>query len=464
MPETQPRTALLSAPGSSEDYPEDWISYDALDALLDDRRAELIIVDLPANQALNVLRKLRADDRYHFTLILLKRDADVESEILADGRFADYLTAIDQWQHIQEKLAHFNRGRSPERFEERVLAWLWTRTDSRIVPLREPAHAQHYRYPLLETLAQDEELNELTWLRLMEQQQLIEQVVLVDRIRLCVECGSGRLNFIDVCPDCSSIEIQRQPALHCFTCGHVAPQDSFLKNGLLLCPNCMTRLRHIGTDYDRPMENYRCLSCHAFFIDAEVEARCFECGHAHLPEDLRIREIVEYRLSETGRVQCRQGFDDIQGNESFGRLSLIAAPVFKALLNWQIQQLHRYGSPPCSLLRLRFVNLTRTLESLGSMRGLSLIESLVERIQQSIRDTDRCTRTSEEVLWILLPHTDEKGMQVLRDRLRSLADLFPDDDTFELALEVTGACLPEALEQDENSDLLMARLASEGGG
>nr|WP_309294963.1 hypothetical protein [Aeromonas caviae] len=27
---------------------------------------------------------------------------------------------------------------------------------------------------------------------------------------------------------------------------------------MLLCPNCFSRLRHIGSDYDRPLENYRC--------------------------------------------------------------------------------------------------------------------------------------------------------------------------------------------------------------
>ncbi|MFD2883408.1 hypothetical protein ACFS4T_13870 [Pseudomonas lini] len=133
------------------------------------------------------------------------------------------------------------------------------------MPCATPKSPQHYRYPLLEALADAEQVNPFVWLSLMVQHDWLEEGVLVDRVRLCSDCGSGRLNYIDVCAECQAMDISRQPSLHCFTCGHVGHQESFLKDGLLLCPNCLNRLRHIGSDYDRPLENYRCRSCQAFF-------------------------------------------------------------------------------------------------------------------------------------------------------------------------------------------------------
>ena len=40
-----------------------------------------------------------------------------------------------------------------------------------------------------------------------------------------------------------------------------ARRRTFLSSGALACPKCTTRLRHIGADYDRPLENHTCNVC-----------------------------------------------------------------------------------------------------------------------------------------------------------------------------------------------------------
>ena len=52
-------------------------------------------------------------------------------------------------------------------------------------------------------------------------------------------------------------------------------------------------------------ELHRCRSCQAFFVDAEVEARCLDCGQAHAPDKLRVREVRHFRLAEAGRESPR---------------------------------------------------------------------------------------------------------------------------------------------------------------
>lgn len=356
----------------------------------------------------------------------------------------------------------FNRGIAPERFDERVLAWLWSRPRQRIEPEKDPGSRTIYRYPLISVMASDEPVNDIIWLRLMQEQGWLTPGELVDRIRLCRSCDSARLNYVDVCPQCNALDIARQPALHCFTCGHVGPQEHFLKDDVMICPNCLTRLRHIGSDYDRPLENYRCQACQSFFVDADVEARCIDCDEHHQPDDLKVREIRPYSLTETGRLRCRQGLSEADAGDWFGRLNLIKPEAFRGLLNWQIQQSRRYANTPHgSLMLLRFTNLR---ESLSDNRALTLVDGLIERIQEAIRETDRCTRTHEEQLWLLLPSTDQIGMRQLQQRLSSLIQGFHEQDDVNFDIRVAGFTIPSDLLSQEDARLLMARLSGEVSG
>ncbi|WP_077530220.1 diguanylate cyclase domain-containing protein [Vreelandella utahensis] len=421
---------------------------------------DIILVDLEHDAAADAVFLLRCDPRYRLSLILAGKGA-TNTPALSDGPVPDDPHSItSSWQRLHERLAAFNQGNVPERFDDHVLAWLWSRPEGTLRPLRHPHHPQFYYYPLLSAFADDEPVNEMVWLQLMTEQGWLESRDLVDRIRLCTHCGSARLNYVDVCPDCHALEISREPSLHCFTCGHVAPQEHFLKQGLMLCPNCLTRLRHIGSDYDRPLENYRCRACQSFFVDAEVEARCLDCDTHHTPDELRVREIRNYRLSEQGRLRCRRGFSgDAQVESHFGRLNLISPAAFTNLLSWQIQQSRRYGADATgSVLLLRFGNLGETL---GQARGTALLESLIDRIRETIRETDRCTRIQDELLWLLLPHTGRAGMDRLRERLAELNRLFHEQDHVTIDLRSSGLTLPDELLPQEDGELLMARLGGE---
>lgn len=437
----------------------------ALSDLRDAPAYDVLLLDLPGARAGEALRALRMDRRYRFSLIYCCQDQDACCVALGDGAPPSDLGALASlWQLWNERFGLFNRGALPERFEARVLAWLWLRPQSAVYAVRSVSVAQHYHYPLLEALGDDETPNAFTWLQLMTQQGWLEEAELLDRVRLCVGCGSGRLNYVDVCPECQTLEIARQPSLHCFTCGHVGPQEHFLKDGLLLCPNCLSRLRHIGSDYDRPLENYRCRSCQSFFVDADIEARCLDCGLAHAPDKLRVREVRNYRLAEAGRLRCRQGYGSnaVEANQ-FSQLNLLTRKAFHELLNWQLQQVRRYKQPAFSLLGLRFVNLAATISELGELRGHALVDGLVEHLQEAVRDTDRCSRVSEEILWIMMPHTDASGVAVVRQRLAHNVERLASEHIGRLQLRQASFTAPDDLLEQEDAALLLARLGGELG-
>ena len=461
---SSPRIAVLGV--SQASYSS--IEVERLAALSDLRDApayDVLLLDLPGARAGEALRALRMDRRYRFSLIYCCQDQDACCVALGDGAPPSDLGALASlWQLWNERFGLFNRGELPERFEARVLAWLWLRPQSAVYAVRSVSVAQHYHYPLLEALGDDETPNAFTWLQLMTQQGWLEEAELLDRVRLCVGCGSGRLNYVDVCPECQTLEIARQPSLHCFTCGHVGPQEHFLKDGLLLCPNCLSRLRHIGSDYDRPLENYRCRSCQSFFVDADIEARCLDCGLAHAPDKLRVREVRNYRLAEAGRLRCRQGYGSnaVEANQ-FSQLNLLTRKAFHELLNWQLQQVRRYKQPAFSLLGLRFVNLAATISELGELRGHALVDGLVEHLQEAVRDTDRCSRVSEEILWIMMPHTDASGVAVVRQRLAHNVERLASEHIGRLQLRQASFTAPDDLLEQEDAALLLARLGGELG-
>ncbi|MDD2103882.1 diguanylate cyclase domain-containing protein [Pseudomonas putida] len=462
MPTSNPRVAIFGNRVPSLNLPA-LEHFTDLGSLLAADAFDVMLLDMPGAYAGKVLRKLRSLPSYRYTLIYCCRDQDGWCEALGDGACpVETSEIIRLWGVWQDRFGLFNHGSAPERFESRVLSWLWLRDGAQVLALRDPEVPQHYRYPLLDVLADSEQVNAFVWLSLMVQQDWLEEGVLIDRVRLCSDCGSGRLNYIDVCTECHSLDIARQPSLHCFTCGHVGAQESFLKDGVLLCPNCLNRLRHIGSDYDRPMENYRCRSCQAFFVDAEVQARCLDCGLSHTPDKLRIREVRDFRLSEAGRFRCRQEFSE-RAVQHFGQLNLLGGKNFYDLLTWQMQIVRRHPVPEFSLIGLRFVNLAGTLSHLGEQRGHAFVDSVADRLKESVRETDRCSRSTEEFFWIMLPHTDEKGLEIVKQRLGRVAELFSAPEVSDVTLRVIGITAPQDLLDQEDGELLLARLAGEMG-
>lgn len=461
MPYKPPRLAIIG-PAQNKPARADAERHTSVAHLLSEAPYDVVLLDLPAAQAGQALRKLRQHSDYGLTLIYCCQNEDTLCEALGDGPAPTDAQLLLEWQTWHARHGQLGEKSIHQRFETRLLAWLWLRQQRQIRAVRNPLAAEHYEYPLLGALAGADQGSQFAVLQLMTQEGYLEAQALVDRLRLCVNCGSGRLNYIDICPDCQSIAIAREPSLHCFVCGHVGVQENFLKDGVLLCPNCLTRLRHIGSDYDRPMENYRCRSCRAFFVDAKVQARCLDCGDTHMPDELRVYEVCSYRLTEAGRLRCRQGLSSSRlQSKSFNALGLISVSSFRYLVDWLIQMQTRYENPGFSLLGLRFVNFEQALDNLGEQRANLLVDNLVDRMVAGLRTTDRCTRTDDESLWLLLPCTDQAGLNTVKQRINKLNDLFATSGAREIEVRTVSVTAPAELLDREDSELLMARLAGE---
>ncbi|MDR0996116.1 MAG: hypothetical protein LBL69_00445 [Zoogloeaceae bacterium] len=349
-----------------------------------------------------------------------------EDSLPADAVWVDMLAAPGKAQETAQTMARLGQAlpqaENLHLLDERLLHFLCERgTLAALEPVCDRLCHLLYRYPVAELLAQPGEDADKT-LHALCRHGLLKAATVVDRTRHCRACGSAQLHFFDVCPQCGSIDIHQTPLLHCFACGHVAPETAFLAEGTLRCPNCRANLRHIGVDYDRPLAQYACRSCDKPFIESAVKVRCLECGQIDDPDALPTQEIATLVLTDRGRSAARAG--EIQA--TFAALKnerYIEPDSFLRALDWMLTTQRRYADFRFSLLRLEFTNAEEMMALTGGPRLYMLLDEFAHRFLELLRASDLTTRTSETVLWMLLPYSTARG---LAKRLRSLLDELAD--------------------------------------
>jgi GGDEF domain-containing protein len=339
-------------------------------------------------------------------------------------------------------------------FDERILYFLYLREGAVLTPLCDRHSAQLYRYPLVEALAHDGD-DVAACLATLSRRQLLEPAELVDRTRHCRTCGSAHIHYLDVCPHCSSIQIQKAPSLHCFTCGHVAPESDFHSDGKLSCPKCSTALRHIGVDYDRPLTQYACGSCHHVFVETRVVARCLDCSTTTEPNALDVREINALRLSAHGRAALRAG----QIRETFAALdtaNYVEPAYFRRLVDWALATQARHSEMQFALMLVEFQNAAEVIEKHGAARVFLMLDEFARRLHELLRTSDLTTRTQEERLWLMLPFSNPEGLTA---RLQSvLKDPSSHHTEADLRVRIRHLKVPGDLRSHDTAEQLMARL------
>lgn len=429
------------------------------------RAAVLIDADAWA-QAWSWARALRGHARLaHLPVFLHERPQGTEpvgAAALFDGIALD-ASAREALAHdilVQaERLTHVAAVPS-----EAVAQYLACRPLQRLQPVRDWASPGYYRYPLVETLLGEGE-DPFVWLERWSRRRILDIDMVQDRLRICDQCSSAHLNHVDVCPACASIDIASTRLLHCFTCGHVEQQESFQRQHRLECPKCSTVLRHIGVDYDRPLEQLQCRQCKNLFVDADVRSQCMACGAGSAPDRLPVRPVPSYRLGGAGLLLARQGnlSPVLSGLDT---VNFIVPALFERLLDWQIALARRYPeSHFFSVIGLRVRNLEELVSARGRSGTATLVDGFAERLRATLRTTDLTTRGDDDHIWLLTPHTDEAAARLLVSRIRALGSATRQADASMLDLATAVASLPGdgslPLEGNQLMGLMASRLETE---
>lgn len=430
-----------------------------LDAVAAESDVFLIDGEGPLDDARTFLRRVRSRWDCCAKPLFLPASLGGEDDLLADCVVGSLDEALRRGREMNARLTEVNGEALAESRDFRLLAYLFVRMDGEMRPYRYPFTPQIYGYPVADLLA-GEVGDTLFWLRTLRDRGLLAQGKLVDRIRFCPKCDGSHLNYVDVCPNCGSIDIVRKEFIHCFTCGRVGASEEFLQENRLRCPFCSTRLRHLGSDYDHPLESYGCNDCGHRFVEADVVVSCLCCGARSRPDELTVKAVHSYRIAEAGKTSARVGsLEDVYA--LLDGLNYVVPAYFSQLLDWLLLLNRRHTDERFSLLAIGLTNLAPLSERVGRQRTIQLVDAVAGRLRQLIRSTDVTTRTALGTLWLLLPRTDAAGAEILADRIRELRELVSDGSGAAIDFRIARFSSPDDLVEGDNAARITARMAGE---
>jgi hypothetical protein len=410
-----------------------------------------------STEALSWARALRADERFSLLPIYSTRAFEGDFAQLTDGVFDTPGAMFARVYDFKQRIAMLP-ARDHLTCDERLLEFLFLRPDRTITPVSDWSSASIYRHPLLEVFAPPATTVD-QWLSNLRRRDLLEPLALIDRTRACSACGGAHLNFVDVCPNCSSIDIAETIFLHCHTCGGVAKQDDYLSREGLGCPKCMTRLRHIGVDYDRALEAFTCAACEGRFTEPDVKARCLHCHTLCRTEDLQEHRIESFRLSDAGQLAARTG----HLGELFAlidKFQCVHPAYFEQTLDFMLSLGQRHREIEFGLVCLQFANVRELLTRLPRVQVTQLIDGFAVRLRELVRTTDLVMREDDDHCWLLLPQTPPAGLQVLLSRVKAIPETADPTLFGRLEIAVEAVSSRNLDKQTPGAKLLMAQIRS----
>jgi hypothetical protein len=404
----------------------------------------LIVISNNTDNQTDILRKLRANENTALCLIFVEQESE-ESKYLSNGLWnKDYDQQLQKYLQ-RKQLVNVD---TIEDEIDKLIFFLFVHSNFELSPKATPEKTHLYEYPLANAFGINQK-DIFLHLKKMQSKNWFETIKMCNRVRYCPDCQSGHLNYIDQCPQCQGIEIDLQTSLHCFNCGHINTQEAFTKSSLLRCPNCYENLRHIGVDYDRPIENQHCSDCDTLFIDAKVQAACFTCGEAHDVDELQAKNIYSYKLSSLGRRLVAQG--KIGPQLELDSSESITNSRFLWLLDWQNKLAERHKLSH-TLMSIEILNMEEFMMSVGETKGYTQIAELQERIAGIVRETDSCANIFDNTIYILFSHSQPSDLISFPEKINKLNDLHIEKS---LQLQVKTLALPTNTLPDDKEKWLL---------
>ncbi len=153
-----------------------------------------------------------------------------------------------------------------------------------------------------------------------------------DKILLCPSCNSGCVRTRYLCPYCGSRSIVKHRIIEHFKCGTIDNEESFRRNGELVCPGCNVKLEDASQDYRVVGVWCECRSCGRSFDNPVVEHECVKCGSHFTFKDAVYRDVFVYSISDKVKKELKRKVGDLI------RLKLVAEEMgFEAHIKMSLQ-------------------------------------------------------------------------------------------------------------------------------
>jgi DNA-binding response OmpR family regulator/GGDEF domain-containing protein len=392
--------------------------------------------NLTEDGSLDMIRELRLRSRTRTTPIVVHSSTEDEQyvrEALRAGAQAvvrapyDYDSLFEVIQVLRPRAGPTGEPQPKyvrKRNEQAIIHFLRTLLEQDIPAVRpqhDPQTAIGFTYPLVEAAFDVPKERCVQILEELVADGLLDRK-LTNKVNVCPACGWHTINFVELCPQCRSLDTEVQDVVHHFACAYVGAWSEFRKGLELVCPKCDKVLRHMGLDYDKPMETFVCNDCHHVFNEARIDGQCLHCGkmtpaveietlkvHTYMPNAKTNRAVAHGRLYG---LDIRSVLYDDR-SRTFRKDFLIFE------IDREIYRARRYDSPLC----LALLNVSGMEESPGARDPAVFAQvqnAVFEAVSGALRDLDILSIIDDGLAAVLLPETDPVGAVQLTERIRTI--------------------------------------------
>ena len=383
---------------------------------------------------------------------------------MSDSTKSDSASALDRLgslvQQIESSLTDLANDPAPpvretlppaserDRLKLEVLRIIGETKEQALIPRTDPVAPLGHSFPEIErplALAPGDAiplLEQLCDLNLLDR-------TLHNRVHTCERCRQCHINFVESCPDCSSIELGIEPVLTHYACAYSGLESEFADGIHLSCPKCRQRLYQLGQDFDRPYESYACVSCARSFDEPVVTAQCLHCGHLMSAREASIVDVNSF----VAKPQARRALElnrltgvDVNAIMFDPRTQIARWDVLALECRRESYRVRRHGGALSALL-LWFEDRGHVFPCLREWSS-SVIADLGVQLSTTLRELDVIAPVGSGYLALLLPETD--GEQVahvdrrVREALASVVARTPTGNELELCTEARTWCDEEA--------------------
>ena len=229
--------------------------------------------------------------------------------------------------------------------------------------------------------------------------------------------GGGLLNFKYCCPNCQSVDLSTEPFVHCFTCGNVGPVNEFMKHQELVCNRCQTTLKHIGIDYDKPLEDKICGRCQHRFFEPHTLFICFSCEQVGEPDSLKTRKLDAFQLTKKGEDFAKNRLKKLEVDLG-AFFELVNFSLLELVIQWQVKVAVRHTEVEFIVGVIFVENIEALSEEIGFLKTEQQLVLFYENARELFRTTDLVS-VHDDKLFCFLSMTSLKHLQVIQERIKN---------------------------------------------
>ncbi|MDX2346272.1 MAG: hypothetical protein QNK11_05330 [Legionella sp.] len=415
----------------------------------------LVIFDFDAGFSCDDLKQLRQNPIYRYIAFYSWDNLPDDCALLLDGVFDEQ--AYSAAKQISERIAvcEKNDGAHIERQDINVFIcrYLFSRKKKQLLPEVTCHNPYGFIYPVVDALSFEGSANDHWYvLNSLVKREYLEVVEASSELQVCPQCEGGLLNFKNCCPNCESVDLHVEPFVHCFSCGNVGPVKEFMRHQELVCNRCQTTLKHIGIDYDKPLEDKICEKCQHRFFEASTLFVCLVCNQVGSPDSLNTRKLNAFRLTRKGGEFAKNQLQKLELDLG-AFFQLINFNLWEMIVQWQMRVTQRHSEIEFVAGVIFVENINELIEEIGFLQTEQQLVLFYENARSLFRSTDLIS-VDDDKLFCLLTMTNLSHIEVIQERIKQFdKKASPDDPSLDIKFGFLSSA--EMLENELDKDLLI---------